>query len=99
MATTPNIISGQRCIGLECRRSAIKSSSNSARLECVLSRCRTRSVSLSLICRLPIYDESLEGYIPSRLPSTENPDLSQIKRLAAESDLKHHAYSSTPLMP
>ena len=91
MATMPNIISGRRCIGLECRRSAIKLSSNSAGLECVLSRCRTRSVFLTPICRLLIYHKSIENYIPSRLPSAASPTCVRAKGLTAESDLKHHA--------
>ena len=100
MATMPNIISGRRCIGLECRRSAIKLSSNSAWLECVLSRCRTRSVFLTPICRLLNYDKSIENYIPSRLPSTAIPTCVRSKGLRAESDLEHHALLvNCPLMP
>src|SRR4029077_12089231 len=100
MATMPNIISDLRCIGLECRRSAIELSSNSARLACVLSRCRTRLVFLTPICRLLIYDKGLENYIPSRLPSRASRTCVRAKGLTAESDLKHHAYSSTAhLMP
>ena len=99
MATTPNIISGRRCIGLECRRSAIKLSINSEGLESVLSRCRMRSVFLTPIYRLPIYDKS-QNYIPSRLPSTASPTYVRAKGLTAESDLKHHALlSNCPFMP
>ena len=63
----PNIISGPRYIGLECRRCAIKLSSNSAGLGCVLSRCRTHLGFLIRIYRLLIYDKSSDNYIPSRL--------------------------------
>src|SRR4030095_17223898 len=90
-ATTPNITSDQRCIGHGCRRSGIKLSINSAGLECVLSRCRTRSVFLTPICRLLMYNKSSQNYIPSRLRNTANPDFaSEQKGLTAESDLKHH---------
>ena len=78
----------------------IKSSINSAGLECVLSKCRTRSVFLTPICPLLIYDKSLENYIPSRLPSTDNPDLSQIKRIdSRERSEASRALVNCPLMP
>ena len=100
MATMPNIISGRRCIGLECRRSTIKLSINSAGLECVLSRCRTRSVFLTPICRLLIYDKSSENYIPSRLPSTASPTCVRAKRIdSRERPEASRVLVNCPLMP
>jgi hypothetical protein len=100
MATMPNIISGQKCIGLGCRRSAIKLSSNSASLECVLSRCRTRSAFLTPICRLLIYDKSIENYIPSRLPSTASPTCIRAKRIdSRERPEASRVLVNCPLMP
>jgi hypothetical protein len=59
-----------------------------------------RSVFLSLICRLLIYDKSIENYIPSRLPSRVIPTCVRAKRIdSRERPEASRVLVNCPLMP